>query len=66
MEKILNTFQKSGLTLHKESPALSNFSGGKQIWSEPLASGKYLLRVSAIYTNTSGSGAANDQITFTL
>lgn len=66
MEKVLNTLQKNGLNIHKENLMANSFSAGSNIWTQSVNKGKYLLRCSGIYTNTSGGAPGSDNVTFKL
>ena len=66
MERVLNAFHSNGLNMHKENANANSFSAGTNIWTQPINKGKYLLRCSGIYTNTSGGAPGSDYITFRL
>ena len=63
MERAINNFEKNGLTIHAQVGTTNIAGGKKSIWKTSLQKGKYLLRVSTIYTNSNGN-VSSDNIIF--
>ena len=67
MDTMIDAFEKNGVWNFNEI-ASAGFAGGKNVELKTLdvTRGKYLLRVSGIYTNNTGVAGNKDTLTFKI
>ena len=63
MERAITNFEQNGFTTHAQVGTTNIANGKKSLWKASLQKGKYLLRVSTIYTNGSGN-VSSDNVVF--
>lgn len=62
----IDSFSKNGITRIFEVGTQAHFGGGnKEIWKQELSKGKYLMRISGVYTNSNGT-TTSDNIHFNI